>query len=168
MARREVYEQLGWFDPQFGSYSDVDMWMQIAREYDVAYLSEPLMTLMPRDPTRFYAFVHWRVLFWILGMHTLNLFRYRDALPELVLDLSRRYVQRRRRFLTYNMLLCIKHQKWDRVREGLAIWRDADDGLLRLWGRVAGRPQYAPAWYNAKHFWTMAQLKTQTTTNRQS
>ncbi len=160
MARRAVYERLGWFDPQFGNFSDVDMWMRIAREFDVAYINEPLMTLMPRDPTRFYAFVHWRVLFWILGMHTLNLFRYRDILPDIVQDLSNRYVLRRRKYLIYYMLICVKYRRCDRVKEGLAIWRDADDIWLRLLGRVLGKKQDAPAWYDAKHFWTMAQLKT--------
>lgn len=160
MARRDVYEHLGWFNPEFGNFSDVDMWLRIAREFDVAYINEPLMTLMPRDPTRFYAFVHWRVLFWILGIHTLNLFRYRDVVPDLVQDLSNRYPLRRRKHLLYNMLICVKYRRWDRVQEGLAIWRDADDIWLRLLGRTLGRKRNAPGWYNAEHFWTMAQLKT--------
>lgn len=73
MARRAVYERVGWFDTQFGNFSDVDMWMRIAAVCDVAYVNEPLMDLMPRDPTRFYAFVHWQVAFWMLGIHITNL-----------------------------------------------------------------------------------------------
>jgi glycosyltransferase involved in cell wall biosynthesis len=160
MARREVYEQLGWFDSQFGNFSDVDMWLRIAREYDVAYVNEPLMDLMPRDPTRFYAFVHWRVLFWMMGIHTLNLHRYQSVLPDVVRHLRRKYPQRRRRYLLYNLLLCVKHRRWDRMREGLAIWRDSDDAALRSMGRLFGREADAPDWYEPKAYWGMAQLGT--------
>ncbi|MFO7683676.1 MAG: glycosyltransferase family 2 protein [Chloroflexota bacterium] len=160
MARREVYERLGWFDPQFGNFSDVDMWLRIAREYDVAYVNEPLMDLMPRDPTRFYAFVHWRVLFWMMGIHTLNLRRYQSALPDVVRHLAGKYPQRRRRYLLYNLLLCVKHRRWDRMREGLAVWRDSDDATLRSIGRLFGRKADAPDWYEPKVYWGMTQLGT--------
>jgi glycosyltransferase involved in cell wall biosynthesis len=147
MARRSAYEQVGWFDPQFGNFSDVDMWLRIAAQYDVAYVSEPLMDLMPRDPTRFYAFVHWQVAFWILGIHTLNVKRCRTLLPKLAGELQRRYRWRRLKYLTMQMLLCLKHHRWDRVREGLAIWRDADDSILRTLGHLLGNVRDAPEWY---------------------
>ncbi|NCC05257.1 MAG: glycosyltransferase family 2 protein [Proteobacteria bacterium] len=38
IARRKVYEELGFFDPQFGFYADVDMWMRIALKYKVGVL----------------------------------------------------------------------------------------------------------------------------------
>jgi glycosyltransferase involved in cell wall biosynthesis len=158
MARRDVYERLGWFDPRFGNFSDVDMWLRIAREYDVAYVDEPLIDLMPKDPTRFYGFVHWQVIFWILGIHTLNLQRYRPLLPAQVDELARRYPQRRRYYLIYNMLLCVKHKRFDRVREGLAIWRDADDLWLKLFGRTLGNPKDAPEWYDAEYYWKTVRL----------
>ena len=159
MACHQVYERIGWFDPRFGSFSDVDMWLRIARDYDVAYVSEPLMDLMPRDPTRFYAFVHWRVLFWMMGIHTLNLQRYQDVLPEVTRNLVRRYPRRRRQYLLFNMLLCVKHRRLDRAREGLAIWRDADDVVLRLMGRLFGHDADVPDWYEPKYYWSMARLR---------
>jgi len=152
MARRSVYEQVGWFDPQFGNFSDVDMWLRIAAEHDVAYVDEPLMDLMPRDPTRFYAFVHWQVAFWILGIHRLNVQRYRHILPELTDELRQRYRWRRFQFLMMQMLLCLKHRRWDRVREGLSIWRDSEDLILKALGNLLGRPQYTPEWYD-KEWW---------------
>ena len=88
---KQVFEQLGYFDPKFGNYADVDMWLRIAREYDVAYVNVPLMNLMPKDPTRFYAFVHWKVAFWTLGMHVINLRRYRQCLPEFVEEMANKY-----------------------------------------------------------------------------
>jgi glycosyltransferase involved in cell wall biosynthesis len=160
MARREVYERLGWFDPRFGNFSDIDMWLRISREYDVAYINEPLMDLMPKDPTRFYSFVHWKVLFWLMGIHTSNLQRYRVILPEPAYKLSKEYAWRRRKFLMINMLVCLKHCRWDRVREGFAIWRDADDRVLRTLGRLLGRTEDAPDWYDTD-YWEMARLSKQ-------
>jgi len=53
MVRKQVFDQLGYFDSKFGNFADVDMWLRISREFDVAYINEPLMTLMPKDSTRF-------------------------------------------------------------------------------------------------------------------
>ena len=157
MARREVYEKLGWFDPRFGNFSDVDMWLRIAREYDAAFVDEPLIDLMPVDPARFYAFVHWQVLFWLLGIHTSNLRRYSDVLPELIDSLTRKYPSRRRRLLCREMFICIKHRRWDRVAEGLAIWRDADDPFLSTIGKLFGNQEFLPDWYN-NNYWDMARI----------
>jgi glycosyltransferase involved in cell wall biosynthesis len=49
MARRSAYVHAGLFDPRFGFVSDVDMWMRLADEYDVAYISEPLINLPCRE-----------------------------------------------------------------------------------------------------------------------
>lgn len=148
MARRAVYEKLGWFDPCFGNFSDVDMWLRIAENYDVAYLPEPLIDLMPRDPTRFYAFVHWRVALWLLGIHKTNLQRCRGLFPEKVAELEKKLHRRQQYFMLRQMLICLKHRRWDRVKEGLAVWRDATDRLLRVIGKVFGRSKNIPDWYN--------------------
>ena len=157
MARRSVYERLGWFDPQFGNFSDVDMWIRIASFYDVAYINTPLMDLMPRDSSRFYSFVHWKVAFWILGIHTLNVRRNRLLLSDLTSQLQKRYRRRRRKYLIRLMLLCLKHRRWDRVREGLAIWRDADDRLLKSLGVLLGHVKDLPEWYN-RDYWGRIRL----------
>jgi len=149
MARRSLYEQMGWFDSKFGNFSDVDMWLRIAMMHDVAYVNEPLIDLMPRDPLRFYAFVHWQVALWILGIHVLNLQRCRHLLPGLVEKLQRQYQWRRFKYLMMHMLLCIKHRRWDRVREGLIIWRDSDDRILKILGYLFGRVEHKPNWYSS-------------------
>ena len=46
----------------------------------------------------------------------------------------------------YQFLICVKHRRWDRVREALAIWSDADDPFLRAMGRL-GRHSDKPGWY---------------------
>ena len=157
MARREVYEKLGWFDPRFGNFSDVDMWLRIAREYDAAYVDEPLIDLMPVDPARHYSFVHWQVLFWLLGIHTINLRRYSEVLPALVNSLRRKFPSRRRWLLLRSMLICLKHRRWDRAAEGLAIWRDSEDPLLNVVGKLFGNRESLPDWYN-KEFWDLARM----------
>lgn len=157
MARRTVYDRVGWFDATFGEFSDVDMWMRIARDYDVAYVDEPLIELMPRDPARWYAFIHWRVNFWVLGIQVANLARYSCKYPELTRGVARGYRRRRLLLMLDNMLKCVKHGRWDRVKEGLAMWRDADDPVLHALGTLFGRPREAPDWYDPA-YWRMATL----------
>lgn len=157
MARRKAYVQKGWFDPQFGSFSDVDMWMRLSAEYDVAYVNEPLIDLMPKDTKRSYGFVDWQAVFYILGMHLLNMQRYRNILPETIGELHRRYRWRRFNYMMKEMLLCLKHRRWDRVTEGLSIWQDSDDILLRSIGKLFGQQKYLPDWYKPSS-WEMARL----------
>jgi glycosyltransferase involved in cell wall biosynthesis len=49
MARRTAYIGAGLFDSRFGCIADVDMWMKLAENNDVAYVSEPLITLLARE-----------------------------------------------------------------------------------------------------------------------
>jgi glycosyltransferase involved in cell wall biosynthesis len=48
MVRREAYDKVGLFDPRFGFWSDVDMWMRLCDVFDVAYVDEPLISLPSR------------------------------------------------------------------------------------------------------------------------
>ncbi len=45
MGRRSAYLSAGLFDPRFGFVADVDMWLRLAEDYDVAYIGEPLIGL---------------------------------------------------------------------------------------------------------------------------
>ncbi|MGA7522937.1 MAG: glycosyltransferase family A protein [Acidobacteriaceae bacterium] len=45
MCRRSAYLKAGLFDPRFGYVSDVDMWLRLAEENEVAYVAEPLIGL---------------------------------------------------------------------------------------------------------------------------
>lgn len=49
MGRRSAYLKVGLFEPRFGFVSDVDMWMRLAESFDVAYISEPLISLASRQ-----------------------------------------------------------------------------------------------------------------------
>ena len=157
MARRSSYEKVGFFNPQYGFISDVDMWLRLARDHDVAYINEPLVSLTPREPDHPYAFVHWRIIFWGLGIYRSHLKFYKERIPPSVTYFQKRFPRRIRRLFLYNTLICVKHRRWDRVRECLAICRDADDPLLRALGKSLGRPQDAPDWYHPG-YWNMARI----------
>lgn len=49
MARRSLYEEMGLFDSRFGFLSDVDMWLRLAENHEVAYVPETLITLPSRE-----------------------------------------------------------------------------------------------------------------------
>ena len=149
MARREAYAETAPFDPAYGFISDVDMWLRLARDHDVAYVAEPLITLTPREPHHPYAFVHWRVWSWTLSMYLAHLEYYRERLPAEVARFRASYPRRRRELLLRDMLICVKHRRWDRLSEGLAIWRDDADPVLRGLGRAVGSPRNLPEWYAA-------------------
>ncbi len=49
MARRSLYEEMGLFDSRFGFLSDIDMWLRLAENHEVAYVPEALITLPSRE-----------------------------------------------------------------------------------------------------------------------
>lgn len=49
ICRRSIYERMGYFDPAFGFFSDVDMWMRIALEYDIGIVRGVHILLPPRS-----------------------------------------------------------------------------------------------------------------------
>lgn len=147
MARASAYERSGLFDQGYGFISDVDMWLRLARHYDVTYVPEPLIRLAPRDECHPFRTQLWKVAFWTTAIYRRHLTLYEDVLPSIS-DYRRQLPQRRRRLLVRTMLSCIKHGRWDRAREGLAIWHDADDPALSALGRVFGRRAWKPAWYD--------------------
>jgi glycosyltransferase involved in cell wall biosynthesis len=60
MMRRKVYEQYLPFDGQFLNWADVDMWMRVCANYDIAYVPENLISLdqtpTPQRKFSFYKF----------------------------------------------------------------------------------------------------------------
>lgn len=152
MTRRSAYLSTGPFDADYGFISDVDMWLRLARDHEVAYIPEPLITITPREPEHPYYFVNWRIWFFTLPMYVAHLEYYRDTLPEEVARARASYPRLRREALLRDMLICIKHRRFDRLREGLAVWRDAGDPLLRALGRAFGRRENAPAWYSPEQW----------------
>jgi glycosyltransferase involved in cell wall biosynthesis len=77
MARRSAYEKLLPFDARFGFVSDVDMWMRMCLEHDVAYVNEPLIRLdhSPSDQ-RTLGTYNWQWLEWVRQIHLANIDRF--------------------------------------------------------------------------------------------
>ena len=80
MARRDMYEQLLPFDRRFGWVSDVDMWMRACRDFDVAYVREPLMYL-DQSPTSERKF-DWSRAEASRRLHAANIARFYGDSPE--------------------------------------------------------------------------------------
>jgi len=150
MARRKDYEQAGPFDPRYGFISDIDMWLRLARDHDVAYVAEPLITLSPRESDHPYKFVHWHLILLMLAMYEHHLNFYGELFEDKVRPFRRAFPRRRRMLLFKQMAYCVKQQRWDRVQEGLAMWREMDDGLLRRMGNLLGNPNHLPEWYKSE------------------
>jgi glycosyltransferase involved in cell wall biosynthesis len=50
LIRKSCWNRVGGLREKFGSISDVDLWMRLAYEYDVAYVPEPLITIRQDRP----------------------------------------------------------------------------------------------------------------------
>jgi glycosyltransferase involved in cell wall biosynthesis len=50
MIRRSAWERVGGIRERFGMLADVDLWMRLAREGDVAYVREPIITVRHERP----------------------------------------------------------------------------------------------------------------------
>jgi len=145
MARASAYQRVGMFDPSFGFVSDVEMWLRLAYGSAVAYVPEPLIELVPREPNHPYFYFSWRILLWELAIFAKHWPKYRDL---VTLDISRdSYVALVRRRCLRGLLSLIRHRQWPRVREGLAILRDSDDPVLRRIGLLFGNRNSQPVWF---------------------
>lgn len=157
MARSSAYEEAGIFDHSFGFISDVDTWLRLTYEADAAYVDEPLITLGPRPEDHPFRHGLWQSAFWAFGIYTKHLQGYRHKLPLTAEYYRSVYPKTLRRYFLKTLLSCLKHRRWARVREGLAIWQDANDLVLKRIGCTLGHRQWQPEWYEKK-WWTMTHL----------
>jgi glycosyltransferase involved in cell wall biosynthesis len=158
MVRASAYQQLGLFDPKFGFISDVDMWLRLGSRYDVAYVAEPLIFLGERPADHPFRRGLWRAAFWALGIYTTHLQSFSSKIPEIVARYRSSYPSTLRNYFVKTMSSCVKHCRWARVREGLAIWQDAADPLLRSIGRAFQLLAERPSWYTSQ-LWQMTLLE---------
>lgn len=155
MARAQAYENFGLFEPAFGFISDVDMWLRLSRGRYAAYVSEPLITVTPREPDHPFANYSWQHLFWQFGIYNAHIEEYQRTYPDLIAHSGSNYSLMLRKFYLRAMVWLLRHRKWERVQEGFAIWRDSNDPMLRGLGRLFGRSKWQPSWYDERS-WLMA------------
>lgn len=153
MVRSEAYKKYGLFNPEYGFISDVEMWLKLARYEGYVYIHEPLITLTPREPDHIYAYVHWRLIYWLFAIYKKMLELYKDVLPEEVNYYKKNYRRRIRKEFILAMLVLIKHKKWKRIKEGFAIWKDSHDKILKFFGFILGQKRNLPDWY-FKEYWS--------------
>lgn len=145
MARASAYRRFGIFDPSFGFVSDVDMWLRLAYGSEVAYVPEPLIELVPREPNHPYFYFSWRLLLWELAIFAKHWPIYRNIVTLNMPQGSYAALVRRR--CLRGLLSLVRHRQWARVREGLAVLRDSDDSVLRTIGLFFGSRNSRPAWF---------------------
>lgn len=73
MVRKEYYERLLPFDSRFGDVADVEMWMRLTLNADVAYVDEALIAADPNS--HFVRGVNWAHVHALRRLHFLNLRR---------------------------------------------------------------------------------------------
>jgi glycosyltransferase involved in cell wall biosynthesis len=49
VVRREAHEEFGMYDPAFGFVADIDLWMRLSCQGDVAYVGEPIIDVRERE-----------------------------------------------------------------------------------------------------------------------
>jgi glycosyltransferase involved in cell wall biosynthesis len=118
MVRRASLEAVGGaFDPAYSMHSDVEMWARLAGRYDVAYLSEPLISIMRRESGHFLERHYW----W---EKTVNV-RVKRIAFQIVSDGSWRsrlgFELRARAIYLLNTLLLLKNRRWGEAAAGLRL-----------------------------------------------
>jgi len=137
MLRKSCYEAVGPFDESLGFVGDVDMWMRLLLKFDVAYIREPLIQIIPREPGHPLSRVNWEHLQNLEQLHRLNIQRRYAQDPKALRLALRRLRRRRDRFWLWNLLLCLKNRDGRAFREGLSCLRGSSSLLLRVAGVVA-------------------------------
>ena len=138
MARRSAYETLLPFDARFGFLADVDMWMRMCLDHDMAYVNEPLIRLdhSPSDQRKMGSY-NWQWLEWARQIHVANIERFFAADPvrrARELETHRRVFQR---FCAARLVGRILHGDIVGLRGGLAMIRHLDSPLGWV-GRALG------------------------------
>jgi glycosyltransferase involved in cell wall biosynthesis len=130
MARRSAYDRLLPFDASFGFLSDVDMWMRMCLDHDVAYVDEPLILLdhtpsRERVPGRY----NWNWLVTVRRIHRTNIDRFFASDP----DRRRRALLAHRRlfdrYLVARLLGRLRAGDLSGLREGFTAARSWDPPL---------------------------------------
>jgi glycosyltransferase involved in cell wall biosynthesis len=147
MARRSAYEHHGLFDTSFGFISDVEMWLRLSHGRQIAYVAEPLITIMEREGNKPYYGWPWQQMFWTIAIYSKMLELYRDVIPKEIEQYSHGFRFMVCRHALYNMALLIKHRRWRQVQDGLRIWKDAPVTPLSMIGRFLRTGHSSPSWY---------------------
>lgn len=120
MARRSAYKTLLPFDARFGFISDVDMWMRMCLEHDIAYVREPLI-ILDHSPTPERSF-KWDRLETLKEMQEINIKRFYKDLPDpLEKELKIHRIITKHEYLR-RIAGRIWHRDWPSIKEGMNLY----------------------------------------------
>ncbi len=157
MVRKSVYDEVGLFNSEFGFISDVEMWLRITRKYKFAYIPEKLIELIPREKNHPYYYYNWKHKYWEFLILKTAMNYYENLLPTQVNIIRRKYKKRLILNLLESLASLIKNRQYNRVKEGLTIFKDSPFQILRIIGKIFNFNQY-PDWYNKENFWRSINL----------
>ncbi len=134
MLRRACVEASGPFRLEYGMIGDVEMWMRLNLDYPVAFVGEPLIQIVPREPGHPLSYVNWFNEQCFISIHrrTIETLVTRgEGDRGTLLRQLRRLREKRWLVLAASTL---KRRRFDLLREGLALFRRDDSVLLRTVG----------------------------------
>lgn len=77
MVRKTAYDKVGkYYDPKFGWYTDVDLWLRLLRDYDFIYLPEVLFIFTGREHNHKLNKKVWLISKWQHEIFLENTYRY--------------------------------------------------------------------------------------------
>ena len=119
MVRREIYRKLLPFDPVYRNWADVDMWMRICLQADIAYVREALIVL-DRSPTQQRRFTWFSVIV-MQAMVLANIERAYAREPSRLKRLRGQQISLLRRRFVRHLLASIVHRDSRRWCTGCRI-----------------------------------------------
>lgn len=69
MVRRDALERHGLFDPEYGFLADIELWLRLSMQGDVAYVPEILMSLREREAGHEYKKIKWDAVDSVVRIH---------------------------------------------------------------------------------------------------
>jgi glycosyltransferase involved in cell wall biosynthesis len=130
MVRRKCYEDAGVFKPEFAGGADRELWLRILRNWDLAYISEPMARLRGKNKlTRFnsaQAEQHWLNLKGHVEIQKTHLEEdFKNAPLSLVFERQRLKAKRFREFWRWGIWAVAKGNNDEFVRAGVDCFRES-------------------------------------------
>ena len=115
MVRREVYDKLMPFDARFNAWADVDMWMRISLDWQIGYISDPLMELYDEEGQ--FKVWNWEKALLIQQMFFLNICRHFEEYPAEMNSALRIQLKTLKLHWWRFVLGRIKNREWSKLFE---------------------------------------------------
>lgn len=148
MARTSAYKNYGGFNEKYGFISDVEMWLRLGLNGKVAYVSEPLIDLIPREKHHPYFLPHWKLFCLntevLVNYYSLYLLRF----PELGITYPVKSLLKKVELKAFrNLITLLKHGQITRIREGIYVFRKLALPKLKWFARFFSIVAIKPVGY---------------------